>query len=188
LSSLVAASKQELAAALTLLSPFSPLLFMGEEWGAQAPFAFFIDHAEPELQKAVSNGRKREFAEFGWPSRTTFDPNDPATFERSQLDWADLGSSTSQTRLAWYRTLIELRRTHPDLTSDDLTRVRVEYSEETSCLALWRGRVGVLCNFGATSVELELPPSRMLLGGENLTGSGSGTMLRAGSCAVVEAE
>lgn len=188
LSALISPSKQELAAAVTLLSPFTSLLFMGEEWGAQTPFGYFVDHAEPELQRGVLSGRRREFAEFGWAHCRTSDPSDAATFARSKLDWSERDGDVGQARLLWYRKLIELRRTHPDLAPDKHHGVRVEFDEEARWLVLWRGNVGVLCNFGDAPAELTLPAFRTLLGAENLRQAAAGAILSSGSAAVVEAE
>ena len=78
-----------MAAALLLTSPFVPMLFQGEEWGASTPFQYFTDHPDPELGRTVSEGRRHEFAAFGWDPDDVPDPQDPATFERSRLDWAE---------------------------------------------------------------------------------------------------
>ena len=75
-------------AALILLSPFTPMLFMGEEWGTRRPFQFFTDHTESELAQAVTQGRRDEFASFGWGADEVPDPQDRSTVEASVLDWA----------------------------------------------------------------------------------------------------
>ena len=97
-------------AALILLSPFTPMLFMGEEWGTRRPFQFFTDHAETELAQAVTQGRRDEFASFGWGADEVPDPQDRSTVEASVLDWAALSSPAHARMLAWYRDLIALRR------------------------------------------------------------------------------
>ena len=80
-------------AALVLASPYTAMLFMGEEWGASTPFQFFSSHPEPELARATAEGRKKEFADHGWDADEIPDPQDPQTFQRSKLDWdeADAG-------------------------------------------------------------------------------------------------
>jgi maltooligosyltrehalose trehalohydrolase len=126
LTALVPRGACKLAAVLLLLAPETPLLFMGEEYGEQAPFQFFSDFSDPALRQAVSQGRRREFSEFEW--NQVPDPHDPATFERSKLQWnLDHRPSTTgnggsvdhrpstvdfcQTdMLAWYRSLLALRR------------------------------------------------------------------------------
>ena len=97
-------------AALIILSPFTPMLFMGEEWGTRRPFQFFTDHTESELAQAVTQGRRDEFASFGWGADEVPDPQDRSTVEASVLDWAALSSPAHARMLAWYRDLIALRR------------------------------------------------------------------------------
>ena len=138
----------EVAAAIVLTSPFVPMLFMGEEWGASTPFQYFTDHPDRELGAAVSEGRRREFSSFGWAPEDVPDPQDPATFERSRLDWSEPGRGTHAELLAWHRALIRFRRSHPELTDGRLDRVDVEVDEEGRRLTIGRGRVRVLVNLG----------------------------------------
>jgi maltooligosyltrehalose trehalohydrolase len=113
------------AAALVLVSPFTPLLFMGEEWGASTPWQFFTDHAEPELAEAVRRGRAAEFADHGWGDGAPVpDPQDPATRDASVLDWSERDRGEHARLLAWYRALVALR-SRPDVRSGDLSVVRV---------------------------------------------------------------
>jgi len=95
-----------LTAALLLLAPHTPLIFMGQEYDEKAPFQFFTDYGDPVLQHAVSEGRRKEFAEFDW--KDVPDPQDHATFERSRLRWDQ--SRESVEMLSWYRDLLRLRR------------------------------------------------------------------------------
>ena len=97
-------------AALILLSPFTPMLFMGEEWGTRRPFQFFTDHSEPDLAQAVTQGRRREFASFGWGADEVPDPQARSTVEASTLDWNEPRRPAHARMLAWYRDLIALRR------------------------------------------------------------------------------
>ena len=97
-------------AALILLSPFTPMLFMGEEWGTRRPFQFFTDHAETELAQAVTQGRRDEFASFGWDADEVPDPQNRATVEASMLDWAEPDRPAHARMLTWYHDLIALRR------------------------------------------------------------------------------
>lgn len=101
------------AAALTLLGPFTPMLFMGEEWGAKTPWPFFSSHPEPELAEATRTGRISEFARMGWDPAVVPDPQSPATFESARLDWSEAARPGHARLLAWYRRLIELRRELP---------------------------------------------------------------------------
>jgi maltooligosyltrehalose trehalohydrolase len=112
LDALVGAEQATLAAAAVLLSPFTPMLWMGEEYAEPAPFQYFVSHTEPELVEAVRTGRREEFAAFAWQGEAP-DPQSTETFQRSQLDWARRGRPRHATRLALYRELIRLRRTVP---------------------------------------------------------------------------
>ena len=97
-------------AALVLLSPYTPMLFMGEEWGTRTPFQFFTDHEEEDLARSVSQGRAREFAGFGWDADEIPDPQDAGTVETSRLDWSELDKTEHAHMLSWYRALTALRR------------------------------------------------------------------------------
>ena len=132
------------AAAAVLTSPFVPLLFAGEEWAASTPFQYFTDHDDPELGKAVTEGRRREFASFGWDPEEVPDPQDPETFRRSKLDWDELSREPHAGLLDWHRRLIELRRTMPAPAAD----VSVEFDEDARWLVLTRGPFTVAANMG----------------------------------------
>ena len=93
-----------------LTAPFVPLLFQGEEFAASTPFLYFADHEDAEMAKAVREGRKREFAAFGFGSRRVPDPEARETFERSKLNWEEVGEGGHTEMLEWYRALIRLRR------------------------------------------------------------------------------
>ena len=97
-------------AALVLLSPYTPMLFMGEEWGTRTPFQFFTDHEEEDLARSVSQGRAREFAGFGWDADEIPDPQAPSTVEASRLRWSELNEPGHARMLSWYRALTALRR------------------------------------------------------------------------------
>ncbi|WP_329311391.1 malto-oligosyltrehalose trehalohydrolase [Streptomyces sp. NBC_01262] len=142
------------AAALVLTSPYTPMLFMGEEWGALTPWQFFTDHADPELAAAITRGRRREFAAHGWAAEDIPDPQDPATRRRSCLDWSEPDTHAHAALLDWYRRLIALRHAEPDLTDPDLEAVRVIPGEGTLCVG--RGRLRVAVNFSAEDAEVDL--------------------------------
>jgi maltooligosyltrehalose trehalohydrolase len=117
LTHLVDLNFQAAAATMLLSLPYTPLLFMGQEWGAQTPWLFFTDFADPALGELVTEGRRAEFASHGWSAEDVPDPQAGQTFRRSVLEWsqADTGSGA---RLAdWYRTLLHLRRANPGLGS-----------------------------------------------------------------------
>lgn len=145
------------AAMVTLTGPFTPMLFMGEEWGASTPFAFFTSHPEEDLGRAVSEGRLREFERMDWDASTVPDPQDPATFAASRLDWDELVSGDHAVLLEAYRSLSALRRAEPDLTDPDLRLTSCAVDEDARWLRMERGSLVVVAAFGnATSVPL--PP------------------------------
>jgi len=136
------------AAVLTVLSPSTPMLFMGEEWGASTPWQFFTAHPEPELGRATAEGRIAEFSRHGWDPDAVPDPQDPETFRRSKLDWTELDAEPHRTLLATYRELIALRRREPDLHSPRLGALRADVDEVARTLVLHRGRLRILVNLG----------------------------------------
>jgi len=138
------------AAALLLTSPFVPLLSQGEEWGATTPFQYFTGHEDPELGRVVSEGRRDEFSAFGWDPDVVPDPQDPATFERSRLDWIEMGKERHADLLAWYRRLIALRRQTPALTDPRLDLVGTECDPAGGWFVVRRGPVVVAANLGGS--------------------------------------
>jgi len=151
------------AAALLLTSPFTPMLFQGEEWGASTPFLYFTDHIDPALGRAVSAGRRQEFAAFGWDPADVPDPQDPATFERSRLDWAQRSQAPHAGLLAWHRELIALRRRVLALTDPRLDRVTADCDPAAGWLAVRRGPVTVAANLGTARWTRPAPPPARLL-------------------------
>jgi maltooligosyltrehalose trehalohydrolase len=109
LSMMLGVPQLKAIAALTLLAPFVPLLFQGEEWGAETPFLYFTDHQDPELGRRVAEGRSREFSAFRWQGAVP-NPQEADTFERSKLNWSELSAPRHAELLAWYRKLISIRR------------------------------------------------------------------------------
>ncbi|MFF2961845.1 malto-oligosyltrehalose trehalohydrolase [Streptomyces sp. NPDC057963] len=144
------------AAALVLTGPFTPMLFMGEEWGARTPWQFFTDHTDPALAQAVRDGRRREFAAHGWAADDVPDPQDPATRDRSRLDWSEPAQEPHARLHAWYRELIALRRTLPDLSDPDLASVRTAHDEQARWLAYRRGELRIAVNLGGKPAAIPL--------------------------------
>ena len=142
---------QQVSAALVLTGPYTPMLFMGEEWGASTPFQFFTSHPEPELGEATARGRKAEFAEHGWDAADVPDPQDPATFERSRLDWSEPDRGEHAELLATYRGLLALRRSHPELTDPWLTGFQTTFDEDGRWIVLHRGPLRVVCTLGGAA-------------------------------------
>ncbi len=160
LVSLVGWEKGKLAAALCLLSPYVPLLFMGEEYGETNPFLYFIDHQDLELRRAVSQGRQREFAQFQWSSETP-DPGALETFSRSVLDWERLDQGRHQAMLRLYRELISLRKLSA-IKLSDLRRHHVEVIAPEQGLLVHYEQPGkhsllVIFHFGVKPTAYALP-------------------------------
>jgi maltooligosyltrehalose trehalohydrolase len=142
------------AALLTLCGPFTPMLFMGEEWAASTPFQFFTSHPEPELGRVTAEGRIAEFARMGWDPSVVPDPQDPQTFERSKLDWSELSHGRHARLLATYRHLAHLRRRLPELTDPAFASLSAAADEETRLFTLRRGGLLIAVNFGEAPVTL----------------------------------
>ncbi|HEY1016972.1 MAG TPA: malto-oligosyltrehalose trehalohydrolase, partial [Herpetosiphonaceae bacterium] len=170
LGALVSFEQQKLAAAMVLLSPFIPLLFMGEEYGETAPFLYFISHGDPDLVAAVRAGRREEFAAFAWQGEPP-DPAAPATFQASKLNHDLCQQEPHRTLRAWYRELIRLRTSHPALRLLSKEQMDVWGFETQRALLVQRragaARIALCCNFGAAETALSLPlergPWRLLL-------------------------
>lgn len=161
-SHLMSFGRLKVGAALVLLSPFVPMLFQGEEWGASTPFQYFTDHADPDLGRAVSEGRRREFASFGWSPDDVPDPQALETFERSRLLWSELAEPSHAELLEWHRSLIALRRSEAAFTDGRLEHVSVRADEAAGWLVMQRGPMTVACNIGAAPVTLPVAGSVVL--------------------------
>jgi maltooligosyltrehalose trehalohydrolase len=136
LSVLLPFEARKLAAAAVILSPFIPLLFMGEEYGEEHPFLFFTSHTDPALISAVQEGRQREFAHF-YGGGTVPDPQAPATFEQSKLSWQITGSN-NVALLACYRTLLAFRKSRQAMQNPDRTGSRIHHAGNNKLLVLER--------------------------------------------------
>jgi maltooligosyltrehalose trehalohydrolase len=139
----------KIGAALVLTSPFTPMLFMGEEWAASTPWQYFTSHEEEELASAVREGRRREFAGHGWAAEDVPDPQDPATVAASTLDWTELEKSPHAEALAWHRSLLALRRSEPWLADPRLDLVSVDADPAARWVVVHRGPLRVVCNLAA---------------------------------------
>ncbi len=134
----------KIAAALTLTAPFLPMLFQGEEFAASSPFQYFTDHEDKELGKLVSEGRKKEFAAFGWDPEDIPDPQDESTVKNSKLKWEELAQPKHADMLEWYKRLIALRKAHPELTDGQMDQVDVDFDEEDRWFSMQRGGLVVI--------------------------------------------
>jgi maltooligosyltrehalose trehalohydrolase len=168
-----------LAAFCTLLSPFVPMLFMGEEYGERAPFQFFTDHIDEEIAIATREGRRREFASFAaFAEEEVPDPQAPETFERSKLTRE---ADPALTEL--YRRLLAARRELPYGDVDD-----VRYDAGVPWLAVARGPFDIACNFADRSAEVPVRGDRVVLAthdGATLRGGAAFLPPRAGALTVL---
>ena len=142
--------------ALLLTSPFTPMLFMGEEWSASTPWQYFTDHLDADLAEAIRQGRRAEFATHGWEPESVPDPQDVGTRDRSVLRWEERTHGEHERMLAWYRALLALRRARPDLRDGDLSRVQVQAGPRPRTFVVVRGRHRVAVNLTDSEVELDL--------------------------------
>lgn len=165
LSTLVDFDRQKLAASALLISPYAPLLFMGEEYGERAPFLFFTDFGDPDLQAAVTRGRRQEFADFEWMIEPP-DPQEPASYARSKLDWGLRTQPPHAWLLEYYRALLDIRRRHPVLGTGGKRRMTVRVDDRRVVMVTRRRAGGAaalgLLNFGANPVTVRptLSPGR----------------------------
>jgi maltooligosyltrehalose trehalohydrolase len=157
LQNIVGMDCAKVAAGILLTSPFVPMLFQGEEYAASTPFLYFADHEDAEMAKAVSEGRKKDFAAFGFADKEVPDPEARETFDRSKLDWGEIDQGGHKEMLQWYRSLIHLRRRSISLNDGDMGHTKIRYSEEKRWLAMDRGGVQVLVNLGHEDANFDLP-------------------------------
>jgi maltooligosyltrehalose trehalohydrolase len=175
-----------IAATLVLLGPFVPMLFMGEEWAASTPFLYFTDHEDEELGRAVSEGRRHEFAPFGWDPDDLPDPQDGASFEWSRLAWGEAGDEPHATVLRWHRELLALRATTPALRDGHRAAMVIEHDEGSRTLVMRRAGVTAACNWGDSVVTVPCADEAVpyLLSDGAVTGDGR-VQLEPDSVAVV---
>lgn len=182
LSTIVNFEKLKLAAGVVLLSPFVPLLFMGEEYGETAPFQYFVSHGDAPLIEAVRKGRREEFARFGWHEDIP-DPQSTGTFQRSQVNWSLRDHGKHQILRDFYTELLGLRRSVPALSN--LSKIRTKASVcGGSCLLLERwhetDRVFAAFNFSEQAARVCWPsqcgPWNKLVDSADARWSGPGGM------------
>jgi maltooligosyltrehalose trehalohydrolase len=148
LSATLSPERLRVAAVLAVCSPFTPMLFMGEEWGASTPWQFFTSHPEPELGEATARGRIAEFARMGWDPDVVPDPQDPDTFLRSKLDWSELDRSPHRELIALYRELIALRHCEPALADTRFDILSAEWDDAAGWFVLRQDDLDILVNLG----------------------------------------
>jgi maltooligosyltrehalose trehalohydrolase len=160
LSKLVNVRGVKLAAAALILSPYIPMLFMGEEYADPSPFVYFISHSDPELVKAVREGRKKEFAAFHH-GKVPPDAADPETFRRCVLRWDARGSGKHSAILQWHKKLITLRKTHPAFANPAKTSIQISIVSPKALLLIREdvsgvNRIGCLFNFSNSDITIHL--------------------------------
>lgn len=188
LSQSLSYSQLAVAAVLTMTSPFTPMLFMGEEFGASTPWQFFTSHPEPELGKATAEGRIREFERMGWDPAVVPDPQDPETFRRSKLNWAEAAVGDHARLLELYRSLAMLRRDRPELAGLGFAETQVEFDDAAGWLRFRRGSIEVLLNLSEQKITLDRAEGTVLLSTEEVPAADGGSLaLGPWSAAVVKA-
>ncbi|HEX9163602.1 MAG TPA: malto-oligosyltrehalose trehalohydrolase, partial [Thermoanaerobaculia bacterium] len=165
LSALVSFDKLRLSAAAIVLSPFLPLIFMGEEYGEKAPFQYFTSHSDRDLIEAVRNGRRAEFEEFAWEGEAP-DPHSTDTFNRSKLNWQLLEHDEHASLWRVYADLLRLRRETPALRTLDLNVLETQCDDSQGVVVTRRwtdvDEALVAFNFSdkAQIVELRFAPKK----------------------------
>ena len=180
LTTLVDPALVEVAAVLLCASPYTPMLFMGEEYGETNPFQYFTSHPEPELAQAVRNGRREEFSSFAaFTGEQVPDPQEVATFERSRLDWSASDTSQGKARRGLWQRLLALRSSEPALGNGRRDLVEVLHTDDEHLAVVRRAEDGsavlVVANIGRNAWELGLPDAqwRLLLDTGSARGDGT---------------
>lgn len=155
LSSLVPFEAAKLAAGVMLLSPYIPMLFMGEEYAEDTPFQYFVSHSDPELVKAVQNGRKEEFKAFQWQKEVP-DPQNEVTFMKSKLHWDKRNQGKHKVMREFYKELIRLRNTIPALKNFDRNDMDVSGIEDEKVIFYhrWKRENEVYCIMNFSDMEV----------------------------------
>jgi len=155
LSSLVSFEALKLAAGALIFSPYIPLIFMGEEYGEQAPFTYFMSFSDDKLIEAVRKGRREEFSAFGWREEP-LDPWSEDTFLRSKLNWEKRHADEHKALLLFYKKLLELRKSIPALANLNREGMDIEIKDTViSVKRYWGGSsIYMLMNFGQQAVKI----------------------------------
>jgi maltooligosyltrehalose trehalohydrolase len=186
LSATLSAGLLRVGAALLLGAPYTPMLFMGEEFGATTPWQFFSDLDSEALRRATSEGRRSEFAAHGWAPGDVPDPSEPETFTRSRLDWSAVDTGPDGL-LAWYRRLIALRRAEPDLRDGRREHTTCSFDEDARTFVLRRRDLLVVCNLSCSeqTVTVDGTPVEVLAASATGFSYGPGLVTLAGESVVV---
>ena len=162
LEHLVGVDAARVAIGLLLSAPYIPMLFMGEEWMTSSPFLYFADHEDEEMRRKVAEGRRKEFAAFGFGDDVP-DPEDPKTYEMSKLKWEEVGEGKHADMLAWVKALIKVRRSNVCLNDGDLHHTAVFTDEKQRTLVMERDQARILINFGEKPCSFEMLEAEKLL-------------------------
>jgi maltooligosyltrehalose trehalohydrolase len=185
LAALVSPGQLAAGAALLLLSPFTPMLFMGEEWAASTPWQYFTSFPDKTLGEAVSNGRRSEFGGHGWSADDVPDPQDPATRDNSVLKWEERSEEPHGSVLRWYRDVIALRTKHAGVVTDSWS---ARLHRRGALVTLRREGLTVVANLGTEDAEMGNafdPLSVLLRWPSDLRFASQPTVLPGGSAIVV---
>lgn len=186
LEHIIGLERAKAALGLVMTAPFVPMIFQGEEFAASSPFQYFAHHEDEAMARSVSEGRKREFASFGWPPDVIPDPENRETFQRSKLIWDEVSENGHAEMLEWCRKLIALRRSAPGLSDGELGHVKVEFCEEDKWLRMDRGLTRVVLNLGGKQIKLDGKGYRLeLVSGDGVEMSGSKVVVPPSRLAVL---
>jgi maltooligosyltrehalose trehalohydrolase len=155
-SRLMSAGRLKVGAALILTSPFLPMFFQGEEWGASTPFLYFCDHRDALLAENVREGRRREFPTLADKPVKFPDPQAPETFRCSKLAWEELSLPRHAELFGWHKKLIRLRRSNPTLCDGRMEGLFAQGDENQRWLNVERGPWTIVCNLGHAPVSARL--------------------------------
>lgn len=191
LASLVSFEAQKLAAGIVMLSPYIPLIFMGEEYGETAPFLYFISHSDTHLIERVREGRKKEFESFGWEEEPP-DPQSVKTFAKSRLNREKASAGSHKVMKDFYRELIGLRKNTPALSSPERDKLEAWSAGGILFLKRWKdgNHVLVLFNFNKKDIIIGhgVPDAgwKKVLDSSGKEWNGPGSTLPEVSCADAE--
>jgi maltooligosyltrehalose trehalohydrolase len=172
-------------AVLLMTGPFTPMLWMGEEWAASTRWPFFTSHPEPELARATGQGRVEEFANYGWDVSEMIDPQDPDAYRCAILQWDELVEPPHGSMLEFYRSLVALRAAEAELRDPDLARVRVDYDEHARWLVMHRGSLRVAVNLADDEQDVPVEATDVVFATSRAVPNGSSLTLAAQAAAVV---
>ena len=164
LSTFVSFEKLKLAAACMILSPFVPMLFMGEEYGEDNPFLYFISHTDKDLIKAVQEGRAKEFSSFEWKEEIP-DPQSVETYKKCILNFNLLNNEKNKKHFLFYKTLIELKKDHPLLKVTDQVQLNAENKDDLLIVRRKNKKQSLNCyfNFSDESIKLKFADNEVII-------------------------